>query len=417
MAPIAKTRADLDSHYLSRDPEFSKIVPFLLGISEFVARHLPSEDLIKRKSATEGRPKLLSDNVVGYVRLQPWEAELLDTPLFQRLRRISQLSFVEQVYPTLGYCRFEHMIGVLGRTAQIIVALEQNTKSARVAEELNIEKIVGEHEQAVRLAALFHDVGHCIYSHASESFMETLLGDADDYPAVSFIREVFRRAFRRAKQPPVAEVLSVAILLSPEILSFLTVITGQREDSAKKRIRNAAFFVLGCPPPDNGRLLFLAQIISSGLDADKLDYMARESHYSGIPLGVDIPWLLSKLGVFKCDSKSLPRAYTSLKESYPTETVFYALGLGASGQLEFEEFCFARVSLYDKIYLHQKNRALTAQAHLEFRRVVKRSKNSDMRPSLAGFSRSRRFSYGAARDISAAACRNESCDWTYCIGP
>jgi hypothetical protein len=114
MNSIAKTAADLQSHPLSSENGFDEIVPFLLGVSDFVARHLPGEDVLKKKSATEKAPKLVSDPVVGYVRIMPFEAELLDTPLFQRLRHISQLSFVEQVYPSLGYCRFEHTLGVLG---------------------------------------------------------------------------------------------------------------------------------------------------------------------------------------------------------------------------------------------------------------------------------------------------------------
>jgi len=381
MTPLAKTGADLESHILSGDADFYKLEPFLLGVSDFVARHLPSEPVIKSRSASRSRKKLISDPIVGYVRLEPLEAELLDTPLFQRLRRITQLSFVEQVYPSLSYCRFEHTIGVLGRVSQVLTALSENTKATSDADRvkidklMDIDKLIEGHQPALRLAALFHDVGHCIYSHASESFIGILQGDGENYPSAQFIREFFRKAFRLNKLPPIAEIFAVSVLLSPEIHHFVTEVGRDKKEDVTEQLRMAACFILGVPPPDQGkgRLLFLAQVISSGLDADKLDYMCRESHYSRIPIGIDIPWLLSKLRVFICTSKTLPRAYTSLKQNYPENEDFLALGLISSGQLEFEEFCFARVSLYDKIYLHQKNRALTAQAHLEFKRFVTRN--------------------------------------------
>jgi deoxynucleoside triphosphate triphosphohydrolase SAMHD1 len=373
MTPRAKTTADLESHPLAGDADFHQLEPFLLGVSDFVARHLPSEVVIKSRSASRSRKKLISDPIVGYVRLEPLEAELLDTPLFQRLRRITQLSFVEQVYPSLSYCRFEHTIGVIGRVFQVLTALSENTKATPDADRVNIDKLIADHEPALRLAALFHDVGHCIYSHASESFIGALQGDGANYPSVQFIREFFRKAFRLNKLPPIAEILAVSVLLSPEVHHFVTEVGTEKKEDAAERLKMAACFILGVPPPDKGRLLFLAQVISSGLDADKLDYMCRESHYSRIPIGIDIPWLLSKLRVFICTPKTLPSAYTSLKQSYPESEEFLALGIISSGQLEFEEFCFARVSLYDKIYLHQKNRALTAQAHLEFQRFVIRN--------------------------------------------
>ncbi|MFT5029625.1 MAG: HD superfamily phosphohydrolase [Candidatus Binatia bacterium] len=373
MKPRAKTAADLESHPLAGDADFHRLEPYILGISDFVGRHLPSELVIKNRSASKSRKKLISDPIVGYVRLAPIEAELLDTPLFQRLRRISQLSFVEHVYPSLSYCRFEHTIGVVGRVFQILSALSENTKATPDAGRVNIDTLIADHEQALRLAALFHDVGHCIYSHASESFIGTLQGDGANYPSAGFIRDFFKKAFRLNKLPPIAEIFAVSILLSPEIQHFVTEVGTEKREDAVERLRMAASFILGVPPPDQGRLLFLAQVISSGLDADKLDYMCRESHYSRIPIGIDIPWLLSKLRIFICTPKTLPRAYTSLKQNYPADEEFLALGLISSGQLEFEEFCFARVSLYDKIYLHQKSRALTAQAHLEFQRFVTRN--------------------------------------------
>jgi HD superfamily phosphohydrolase len=430
MTPIVKSKADLESHPLAEHEGFEAMLPFLIGISDFVARHLPSEDCITRKSAAEGQAKVIADDVVGYVRLKSWECALLDTALFQRLRTISQLAFIEQIYPTLGYRRFEHTIGVLGRTSQMISALLENAKFDSENELVPIERLISDNEPALRLAALFHDVGHSIYSHASESFTSNLQGSPDSYPSAQAISEFFQKAFKRASPPPIAEIISVAILCAPETLHFITHTGSSKRDIIQKRIQDASYFIFGSPPPSNGRLLFLAQIISSGLDADKLDYMTRESHYSRIPLGIDIPWLLSKLRVFKCDSKTLPRAYSSLKGSYAQDAEFLALGLVSSAQIEFEEFCFARVSLYDKIYLHQKNRALVAQAQREFKRFVSRNpkyerlhhwldlRESDVSPASPSVAAGETLFAGMASNIQLTVSDRE-CQYhrAYAFGP
>ena len=75
MTPRAKTAADLESHSLAGEADFHQLEPFLLGVSDFVARHLPSELVIKNRSASKSRKKLISDPIVGYVRLDPLEAE------------------------------------------------------------------------------------------------------------------------------------------------------------------------------------------------------------------------------------------------------------------------------------------------------------------------------------------------------
>jgi deoxynucleoside triphosphate triphosphohydrolase SAMHD1 len=95
-------------------PQGSELMPFLDGVGSFVAANVTPKDA---EGPQYRKGKSIVDPVVGYVHLEAPEVAIIDTPLFQRLRRIHQLGLASLVYPTLNYSRFDHTIGVLGRLA------------------------------------------------------------------------------------------------------------------------------------------------------------------------------------------------------------------------------------------------------------------------------------------------------------
>lgn len=325
--------------------------PFYQGVDEFCQRHLPREEAVPSESAG---PKIIADPVEGYSSLDSWEVSIVDTALFQRLRGIRQLGLAYLVYPTLGYSRFEHVIGVRARLDQVITTLRQNEILRGEPHGLPTNK------QLVRmkLAALSHDIGHCMFSHSSESVIETLPG-REGYPSALAIREAFEAwAGRRI---PMSEILSVSILTSLPFIKYLDSLRIPEHSSPEGLAHDAAHIILGLPIPGDPSSLFLAQLMNSGLDIDKLDYMLREALLSGITLGISLQWLMKKLFIGSLSGYQLPEGLRSRLTGFKLENQFSVLSLERGGQFAFEEFCVARLALYEKIYLHQKIRAAEVQ--------------------------------------------------------
>ena len=106
----------------------------------------------------EFRHKIIIDPVHGDIGLSKLETELIDTPTFQRLRRIKQLGFAYTVYPNARHSRFEHSLGVMHIMGRILESLRSKDNDA----------ISDEHVRKLRIAALLHDIGHYPYSHLME---------------------------------------------------------------------------------------------------------------------------------------------------------------------------------------------------------------------------------------------------------
>jgi len=335
-----------------------QFAPFFEGVDEFCDFSISATPA----HGEIGAPKIFADPVEGYATLAGWEVAILNTGLLQRLRFISQLGLAYLVYPTLGYSRFEHTLGVVARLEQVILHLKENIKIRGALESKMIRHLPEERQlTAARLAALCHDMGHCIYSHVSESVIETL-PDARPYPSVGEVLKSF--AELAGRRIPIAEIFSASMLTSRPFVNFLRTI-GVPDCSTFSKANdlaiNAAHIMLGLPIPGDPSSLFLGQLMSSGLDIDKLDYMLRESHLSGISLGISLDWLLRKLMLFEVKGTEIPEEIKPrVEKSFGQDDRFAILGLEKGGQFAFEEFCVARLTLHDKIYMHQKIRAAEA---------------------------------------------------------
>ena len=116
------------------------------------------------------RPHEMRDPIHGFIKISKRERDLIDTKVFQRLRRIRQLAMAFLVYPGAVHTRFDHSIGVMHVAGRICTKLQ----------ELNSARISCKDVERVRFAALLHDIGHGPFSHVSEHLLKKYAPADDD---------------------------------------------------------------------------------------------------------------------------------------------------------------------------------------------------------------------------------------------
>jgi len=296
---------------------------FEAAIEDFVKSSLegyePSTPLDRRKA--------IHDALWGTITLSPAEIALLDCPLLQRLRAIHQTGFAFYVYPSANHSRLEHSIGVLAITTRLVESLNSKLKKGLL--------ITLPERQQLRLAALFHDCGHGVLSHISEHFYE-------QHPWITDLKKV--PAYQAAKAH---ELMSYMIIKSQAFGDFFTKIRvkyGEKDESIGSidsvKLREIADLIIGHHP--SPAKAYLAGIINGPFDADKLDYIARDSYFTGLRLAVDMERLLYALDV------------GPVKTETGTEQRLVALASAASA---LEQILFSKIQLYPALYQHAKVKA------------------------------------------------------------
>ena len=112
-------------------------------------------------------PTYLADPIHESILIQEYERLIIDSPMFQRLRKIRQLGNVFLLFPGALHTRFEHSIGVMHIAGQYFDALFRRIRS----ESNEVSKALDNVRRVVRLAGLLHDIGHGPFSHLYESFL------------------------------------------------------------------------------------------------------------------------------------------------------------------------------------------------------------------------------------------------------
>jgi hypothetical protein len=169
----------------------------------------------------------IKDSVHDYISLDALAEDLLDAPAVQRLRHVKQLSTVRLVYPSANHTRFEHSLGVYHL-------------ASRALDHLGVE---GDRADHVRAAALLHDVGHGPYGHQTEDVIRRRTGRHHD---------------------------EIADLLGETEAGAVLVAHGLDPERVAAIVRGAGE---------------LGQLVSGELDVDRMDYLVRDAHHSGVPYG------------------------------------------------------------------------------------------------------------------------------------
>ena len=237
--------------------------------------------------------KIINDPIYGFIHI-PFNIiyQIINHPYFQRLRRISQLGLSSLVYPGANHSRFHHVIGAMHLMNQALQTLEKKG-----------HKITKEEHEASLIAILLHDIGHGPFSHALEdSIVQNLSHEKISIIFMKHLNDIFNQK------------LSLAIDIF--------------QNNYKKK--------------------FLNQLISSQLDVDRLDYLNRDSFYSGVNEGI-------------INSNRIISMF-NIKNN--------ELVVDQKGIYSIEKFIIARKLMYWQVYLHKT--VLSAEHTLM--NVLKRAK-------------------------------------------
>jgi uncharacterized protein len=238
-------------------------------------------------------------------------AAVVDHPAFQRLRQVRQLGPTNLVYPGATHTRFEHSLGVFHTAGHYLRHLQQVPAFA--------DRVGADDALAVLAAALLHDIGHYPMAHS----LEALHLKGNDTPRHEDVAALIIRGeleqWRGARS--IASILADDWGIDPERVIRLVV----QKPSAQEADVDA----------------LIGSIVSSGLDADKMDYLERDSLHLGVPYGrsYDRGRLLGSLTV-RSDGRSI--AITS------------------KGKTPAEVFLFGRYTMFSEAYWHHTVRSVSA---------------------------------------------------------
>lgn len=273
----------------------------------------------------------INDAIHKSISFSEREKAVIDHPYLQRLRSIRQLGFVPLVYPSATHDRFSHALGTMHVAGLLSRQFFYNDSYSAIARILNDK----EREflwRIIRLAGLLHDAGHAPFSHPAEPVMppmrqldipkswlidptEQRIATHEDYSVLLIAG--MSKGGGATLEPSEAEIISSLI------------------HHKKIKIPDAwSKYFSERVDPKNLHLL-ARSLVSSNIDADRLDYLLRDSHFAGVSYGrYDLPWLVSNLGVIEHKGE-------------------YLMGISDSGIHALEHYLFARYHMYVQVYLHK----------------------------------------------------------------
>ncbi|MEM6474600.1 MAG: HD domain-containing protein [Pseudomonadota bacterium] len=331
------------------------------------------DSLHQKLGSSEFRSKQINDAVWGTVELLPWEVALLDTPLFQRMRGVRQLGLAYLVFPGAVHDRLEHLIGVVVTVDRMVDALERRIErwnGDKANSAANIPAISKADRYRLRLAAMFHDLGHGPFSHAIEPVLEVTspLGELtsnDDWrKELEVVRQLLKAAYKLNSAPAPSEIVSIMMIYSEPVRSVFAdgdfpLPNWEKTEAIQDQLVACVVGALDGPGADH-----LSALISSQLDADRMDYLSRDAHHAGLAIGFDTDRLLSRLEVLQMREDNTPMADDATRNRIAERKPHpvHQIGIAASGFGSFEQMLIGRTFLYDRLYHHHKVRAAEAMA-------------------------------------------------------
>ena len=261
-------------------------------------------------------PKVIRDPVHNIIPFEDTDCDhlllnLINTKEFQRLRRIKQLGLSQLVFPGADHSRFAHSIGVMQVTRRFLDRVSKLCPTC----------VDDDQHTVVLAAALLHDIGHGPFSHA----FEKVSGEKHEKRTLEIITDTSTEVNRALRD------------YCKNLPDRLTVFF---DEDLEEQQREEA----GIPA-------YLTQVVTSQLDADRFDYLLRDSYATGTDYGrFDLAWLLEHLHI----DNDRGRFYLDHKALYAAES-----------------YVFARYHMYRTVYFHKTTRSAEVMLRLLLRRYKK----------------------------------------------
>ncbi|GEM_PF-353743 len=335
--------------------------------------------------------KQIRDPVLGWIWLTDDEVKLVDEcPFIQRLRYVHQLGLAHLVYPTARHTRFDHSLGVIHLATKMFQSLIDHLSARGLleqmlnsldAKDLGVEYIL----RHIRFAALLHDIGHLPFSHSLDNFITCALTSkivtspevqkllqlseedvqilrlissslyiAKEHEWITYFLLTRNRDFNRCLREAVPDIdinLIKDILFVKMFSKILSLNLTIPQVPDIERIRHYS----------RERLKYtelLSSIISSSLDADRIDYMLRDLYFTGASVSTNIS--LSDV------ERILSNIY--VVDNQGQDAIVIAFDEKARACLE--GFVIARYNLYKWVYLHHKVTLMTSLMRTLYNKMI-----------------------------------------------
>jgi len=267
------------------------------------------------------QPAFLSENdhpscrircpIHGFIRYSENERQVIDHPLFRRLRYVKQLALTELIYPGATHTRFEHSLGVMYIATRVFDTLASKNGDLMEATFKEVaefkKKPMARARQLLRLAALLHDIGHASFSHAAEKVVNKGVGHED---------------------------LGVLIIRKPSLLGdLLDKLYGEGSSEIVAQIIEGKTLA-----PQLG---IMHDVISGEMDADRTDYLLRDSYHCGVDYG-----RFDYRRMIECLELAKGKGNMPLLE----------IAINGDGIHTFEALILARYQMNTQVYYHRLRR-------------------------------------------------------------
>lgn len=261
--------------------------------------------------------KNILDPIHGPIPITQLELDIISTPIFQRLRSITQLSLTSLVYPGATHNRFQHCLGTMYIMDKLLYTLKLEEKLPSDSD--RSDRII----QLMRLGGLLHDCGHLPFSHTFENLYEG--GNHEYFGKCIVERSVINEILKKNNVNPksVGEFVNHNVYIKD---------------------------------PDQNEIRELLPLMDSNADADRMDYLLRDSYFTGVPYG-------------RFDLDRICNFITK----YENRICFYE-----KAQDALEDFLFSRYQMYKIVYIHKTVICYELILHKLYKYIKKYSKKLDL---------------------------------------